>query len=156
MKLRLLATKDRVGALLLLTFCLGYGLLSRNIAQLPERSDVIFNARSMPTFLAIVGCVLALTLIFRPSSDKPANLRDVRWLRLTGFLMLMALFGIAIRPLGFVLATSGFLAISFGLLGERNLIRLIGIPIVVAVGFWAIMDLALGVYVNPLPELMAS
>jgi len=151
-----IASADRLGALLLFAFCFAYGLLTQNIQLLPGSDDIAFDARTMPTFLAVLGCVLASLLFLKPASSKAVNLRHIRWLRLIAFLVLMSLFGIAIRPLGFVLATTLFLAISFGLLGERRRVRLIVIPALVATGFWAIMDVALGVYVNPLPEFPAG
>lgn len=147
---------DRLGALLLFTFCFSYGLLTQNIQLLPGSADSAFDARTMPTFLAVLGCVLASLLLVKPASSNVANLRHIRWLHLFAFLLLMSLFGISIRPLGFLLATTLFLAISFALLGERSRIRLIGIPTLVATGFWATMNFALGVYVNPLPGLVAG
>ena len=149
-------SSDRLGALLLFTFCFGYGLLTQNIELLPGSDAMAFDARTMPTFLAVLGCVLAFLLFLKPTSNKAVNLGHVRWLNLLGFLLLMSIFGVSIRPLGFLLATTLFLAISFGLLGERNRLRLIVIPALVATGFWAIMNLALGVYVNPLPEFLAG
>jgi len=63
----------------------------------------------------------------------------------------MSIYGFAIRPAGFILSTSAFLMIGFAMLGERNIIRLLIVAVPIVVGFWALMNLGLGVFIEPLP-----
>ena len=106
----------------------------------------------MPVFLTAIGVALSLILALFPSARDSAPLGQTNWLTLATFLVLMSLFGVALQPLGFLLSTSIFLLIGFVLLGERRVARLAVIPLGVALGFWAVMDLGLGVYISPLPE----
>ena len=155
-KLGPLTSKDRLGALLLLAFCSAYGLLSQDIVLLPGNQNTAFHARTMPTFLTALGITLSLLLLLFPTTHAAHGLRGINWLKLVLFMLLMSLFGLAIRPLGFILATTTFLLISFALLAERSYLRLLVIPLAVAVGFWAIMELLLGVYLHPLPAFMSG
>jgi putative tricarboxylic transport membrane protein len=63
----------------------------------------------------------------------------------------MSVYGLSLRPLGFLLSTSLFLMAGFLLLGERRPTWLIGVAVLVTVGFWALMSLGLGVFLSPWP-----
>ena len=120
----------------------------------PTQQDTGLNARSLPQFLAVLGLTLSLALVLFPTSHTRPAWGISHWPLLFAFLLLMSLFGLAIRPLGFLISTSLFIFSGFALLGERSYLRLVTIPLAVAFAFWALMDLGLGVYVNPLPQFM--
>ena len=48
-------SKDRIGALFMLAFSLGYGLMATRIALLPFQRSQAFTAQTMPEALAILG-----------------------------------------------------------------------------------------------------
>ncbi len=149
-------SKDRIGGVLLLVFCLTYGLLSQQITLLPFQENVAFHARTMPEVLSVLGIGLAVLIIVFPGSDKKLELAGYNWISCALFLGLMSLYGLTIRPLGFILSTSLFLMIGFWLLGERKPLLLILASVPLVVLFWVLMTQGLDVFIEPLPAFMKS
>lgn len=149
-------SKDRIGGILLLVFCLTYGLLSQQITLLPFQENVAFHARTMPEVLSVLGIGLAVLIIVFPGSDKKLELAGYNWINCALFLGLMSLYGLTIRPLGFILSTSLFLMIGFWLLGERKPLLLILASVPLVVLFWVLMTQGLDVFIEPLPAFMKS
>ena len=149
-------SKDRVGGLLLLAFCIAYGLLSREIRLLPFQMDAAFHARTMPEVLTVLGVGLSLIVMIFPGSAERPKLAGFQWGRCLLFLGLMSLYGLTIRPLGFILSTSLFLMIGFALLGERrpHILLLVAVPLVVV--FWVLMTQGLDVFIEPLPAFLKA
>ncbi len=152
----MLYSKDRIGGVLLLLFCIAYGLLSRNIKLLPFQMDVAFNARTMPEVLTVLGIGLSLAVIVFPGSAARPELGGYRWGQCALFLGLMSVYGLTIRPLGFIVSTSLFLMIGFALLGERrpHILLLVAVPLVVV--FWVLMTQGLDVFIEPLPAFLKN
>ena len=146
----MLLTKNRIGGALLLVFCLLYWWKIGDIRLLPFQRGQAFTAQTIPRLLAILGTGLAILCIVLPSVEKP-RWRGLDWARVAAFLGLMSLYGLTVRPLGFLLATSVFLMAGFTLLGERRIwmSALVAVPLVVA--FWVLMTQGLDVYIAPLP-----
>jgi putative tricarboxylic transport membrane protein len=147
-------TKDRVGGLLILIFCIAYAILSQQIRLLPFQADQAFTARTMPEVLSVLGIGLALFCIFLPGKNDEISFPGYDWLTVALFLALMSIYGISIRPLGFILSTSLFLMIGFWLLGERSPIRLILVAVPLVLLFWVLMTQGLDVFIEPLPAFM--
>ena len=141
--------------MLLLAFCLIYGWLGQDVALLPAQEQAAFHPRTLPNFLAALGIALSALLLAFPPNHEPVHLKGLRWLRFAAFLALMSLYGLSIRPLGFIASTSLFLIAGFALSGERGLLKMIAIGAGVAIAFWAIMDPGLGVFIDPLPSLLS-
>ncbi len=147
----MLLSKDRIGGALLLAFCITYGILSQEITLLPFQAKVAFHARTMPEILSIMGIGLSLLIIVFPGSPERPKLAGFNWLAAILFLILMSLYGLTIRPLGFILSTSVFLIAGFALLGERSPVKLLLVALPIAVGFWVLMTHGLDVFLEPLP-----
>jgi len=145
------ASTDQFGGLFLLLFCSLYAFLIFDIPLL-ENSEV-FNARSMPIFLVCVGFILSILLLTQRSKETMADFSTLDFWRGARFLLLMSLYGLAIRPMGFLFSTAVFLLCGFWMLGERKWSKNIAIVIPVVIGFWYLMSQMLGVYVAPLPEI---
>ena len=145
--------KDRIGAAMLLAIFVLYGLQSRSIELLPIHQAAALTARTLPYALTVLGILGSLWLLIKPTDTQPVSISGLRWLRLAGFLLLMSLYGLALRPAGFLLASAGFLAGGFWLLGERRPARLLAVAIAVACCFWMLMSTVLGVYLPPLPAI---
>jgi putative tricarboxylic transport membrane protein len=148
--------KDRIGGLLLLVFFVGYGLLTQQITLLPTQEGATFTAKTLPQTLTLLGLCGALWLVIRPSDKTVLNLKHLLWLRFASCLVLMSLYGVTLRPLGFLFATVLFLTAGFTLLGERRLLWSTFIAVVFTGTFWTLMQLGLGVYLNPWPSFLAS
>lgn len=147
-------SKDRLGGLLLLAFSLAYGWVSQDIRLLPFQAKAAFHARTMPEVLAVLAVGLSVLIILFPGSADRPKFSGLNWPLGFAFLALMSAYGLLVRPLGFLLATSLFLMIGFALLGERKiwLLAIVAIPAVVA--FWALMTMGLDVFIEPLPSFM--
>lgn len=152
----MLFSKDRIGGVLLLIFCIVYGLLSQQIKLLPFQANVAFHARTMPEVLSVIGIGLALLIIIFPGSHNKPQLRGYNWIVGAVFLALMSIYGLTIRPFGFILSTSLFLMIGFALLGERKPLTLILVAVPMVVAFWVLMTQGLDVFIEPLPLFLKS
>lgn len=147
-------TKDRIGGLLLLAFCITYAILSQQIRLLPFQENVAFHARTMPEVLSVLGIGLSLVVIVFPGSKARLDFTGYDWTKVILFLALMSVYGFTIRPLGFIASTSLFLMAGFWLLGERrpHYLILVAVPLVVL--FWVLMTQGLDVFIEPLPTFM--
>jgi putative tricarboxylic transport membrane protein len=147
----MLFSKDRIGGLLLLTFCITYGILSQRIVLLPFQADTAFHARTLPEMLTVLGVGLSLLVIVFPKSQQRPALAGYAWVTGAAFIVLMSLYGLTVRPLGFLLSTTAFLMIGFALLGERTWWRLLAVAVPMVVFFWVLMTQGLDVFIEPLP-----
>lgn len=152
--------RDFVGPLIVLAFCLVYGAFALQIEMFPGQEDEAFTPRTLPIGLTILGIVLSLVLLFQAmrggSGPKLGEmLGGLDWWRTAALIVLMALYGLLITPLGFIVSTILFLTSGFMVLGERRplVLLLAAVPLVVV--FWALMTRGLGVYLEPgrLPDL---
>lgn len=147
-------SKDRIGGLLLLAFCVAYAFLSQNIKLLPFQQNVAFHARTMPEILSVLGIGLSLIVIAFPGSKAKLDMTGFDWAKVALFLMLMSVYGLTIRPLGFLASTSAFLMIGYWLLGERRPLLLIIAAVPLVVAFWVLMRYGLDVFIEPLPVFL--
>ena len=145
-----LLCRDRVGALLFLLFCLGYGYQSTLIPLFPGDEFEPFTARTLPSILTWLGVGLSLILLITGKpDDKSGAITDFNWKLLAAFLVLMALYGVGLTVLGFVLATSLFLLSGFYLLGERRKSILFGASFPFVTAFYLLLTQVLDVYLEP-------
>lgn len=147
-------SKDRIGGLLLLAFCVTYGILSQDIRLLPFQETAAFHARTMPEVLTVLGIGLSLATIVFPGSRETPSFAGYNWVTCGFFLALMSLYGFSIRPLGFLLSTSLFLMLGFALLGERKPLTLVLVAVPLVVAFWVLMTQGLDVFIEPLPSFL--
>lgn len=151
-------TKDRIGALLLLAFCVWYYSLIDDIRLLPFQLNSAFTARSMPTALAFLGAGLALLLLISPSGDSDDRHLDLKtlgafeWVKGALFLLLMLAYAATIRRLGFIPSTTLFLILGYMILGERRPLPLVLASAPLVVAFWVLMSEGLEVFVAPWPS----
>lgn len=143
--------RDHISGLLFLLLSAFYGWFSQDIAMLPGDDLEPFNARTLPTVLALMGAALSILLIVsaEPVSVRPQN--EGRWyITLTAaLLLLVVVFGLTLKWLGFVMATVLFLAGGFWLLGERRPRLILAVSVPFAVVLWLLLTQVLGVYLAP-------
>ena len=149
-------SQDRIGALLMLAFALGYGALSFQIPLLSFQSEAAFTARTMPQALAVLGTALSLALLFKPGGDAYALPRGYRWGRIFLLCVLMIFYGFTVRPLGFLISTSLFLIGGFVILGERRLWLVLVASLPPVILFWVLMTQVLSVFIEPWPEIFRT
>lgn len=128
---------ERLVALALLAFALGYLALAFTIRVPPTSDESPLTARSFPIVLGGVAAGIALLLALRPTRGEGANgASTLAWGRALGLIALMGGYALAIQPLGFVVTSAVFLAAGFAVLGERRLQVLVPVAVLTAFGFW--------------------
>lgn len=145
-----LLCRDRVGAMIFLLLCLCYGYQTSQIPLFPGDEYEPFTARTLPTLLTYVGIGLSLLLLVTGQPDKQSGaVVGFNWKLLGGFLALMALYGVGLTYLGFVLATGFFLLAGFYLLGERRKSILLGASFPFVIAFYLLLTQGLDIYLEP-------
>ncbi|MFA0085593.1 tripartite tricarboxylate transporter TctB family protein [Vibrio sp. 10N.261.51.F12] len=145
-----LLCRDRVGAMIFLIFCLGYGYQGSLIPMFPGDEYEPFTARTLPTILTFIGVGLSLLLLVTGQPNhKNADNKNLNWSLLSGFIILMALYGVGLTYLGFVLATGFFLMFGFYLLGERRKKILFGASFPFVIAFYLMLTQGLDIYLEP-------
>lgn len=145
-------TAEAIAALALFAACVAYGLLALRIDVAPGQATEAFGPRTLPLALAIAGtglCALQLSKSLRNPAATAHEWRAYDWPRAGALLVCMIAYGLLFDPLGFVVATVGFLAAGFAVLGERRWLLLILAPIGFTVVFWLLMTRGLGLYLAP-------
>ncbi len=152
---------DRLVALAILGFCLGYGYLALDYQLLPFERSMAFKPTTLPVGLAALGVVLSLAVLFAPGgapgglSSDAAGWRAFDWPRFAGIVVAMAAYAPLLGPLGYIAATVGFLVVGAVILGERRFSVLLPVALAVALGSWALVDRVLGIFMRPLPAFLA-
>ncbi|RED52110.1 tripartite tricarboxylate transporter TctB family protein [Aestuariispira insulae] len=137
-------SKEKAGALFFLVLAIAYGMAARNIRLPFGFEEELLTARTMPLILAwATGIVSALILILpnkNSSGDFIAAFRGLNWPRAILLIALMALYGLVLDQLGFLLSTAFFLFAAIYALGERRLLLITGISLAASGGTWFLMN----------------
>ncbi len=142
--------RDRVGAFIFLLASLLYGYQTTLIPSFPGDEYEPFTAKTLPTLLSIAGVLLSLILLVSAKSDQESGaIIGFNWKLLVAFLVLMALYGVGLTYLGFVLATGLFLMSGFFLLGERRMSILLGASFPFVIAFYLLLTQVLEIYLEP-------
>lgn len=150
-------TKARIGGFMLLLFSAFYAWKIGDIRLLPFQANQSFTPRTMPTVLATLAIILSLAvIIFGGNKDpqrlaEPFSLGNLNWQLGLAFLVIMSIYGLSVRPLGFLLSTTVFLIAGYMMLGERRPIPLFLASAPLVFLFWALMNYGLSVFIEPLP-----
>lgn len=151
-------SRDAVAALCFLALSIAYGWHATNIQLFPGQEFEPFTPRTFPYALAVIGAVLSgfqLISVLRrkpkpgEEPEKPQSWAGFDWGRVAALVVAMVCYGAAFQPLGFVIATSLFLAAGYLILGERRWTVVLGASLPVAFVFWALMTQVLGLYLDP-------
>ncbi len=147
----MIITRDHIGGLVFLCLSVVYGYYAGEIPLLPGDEFEPFHARTLPETLAVMGGLLSLALILtaQRSEDQRLNLSGYNVALVAKLLVLVVLFGLALKWLGFVIATIFFLMAGFWLLGERRIRTLLIVAVPFAVGIWFVLAKMLDIYLAP-------
>lgn len=157
-------TLERWIGLLFLLFCCVYGYaaffgMDHLLPPILKRAPVWPS--SFPKILSLVGMIVALVVVF---TTGPANATDsaesgIDYRRLHEYkfgqaaLLItgMVAYALLLRPLGFITATTLFLAGSSFILGERRFHLMIPIAVIGAFAVWYLVQELLGIFLSPWP-----
>jgi hypothetical protein len=160
---------QRAAALAFLAVSVAYLALAVRIEEVVSSSAAVVGPREYPLLVGSVGVLVSLFLLFAPRpaatdattvdvGTAPSDRRRIfagDWRRVLALCGLTLLYAAALPILGFILATAGFLAASFRLLGERRFGSLVMVPVAIAVVCLVLLRGALGVYLpEPLLEIL--
>ncbi len=157
---------DRWIALVLLGICLSYGYaawftMDSSLPPFMQRNPIWPS--TFPKVLSILG-IIACTIIllgFEKSEIKEADI-DYRRLgeyhlgQAISLLVLMVVYALCLRPVGFLIATSGFLIIGSYILGERKWHIMVPVALIATGSVWYLVQEVLGIYMRPLPGVFGG
>ena len=152
-------TKDKMGALVILILSIVYGAMALNIPEAPGIEDSGVTPSSLPIALSAMGIVASLLILILPAARRIGRdgdevslttaFKGLDW-RCAAFLfLLMAGYGLTLKPLGFLISTMLFLSGGFWTMGERRIKLMLLVSIGMTVGFWFILTQLLRIYLEP-------
>jgi putative tricarboxylic transport membrane protein len=150
--------KEKVGSAFVLLFALIYLNATFDIPIHKMIFIEIFNARTLPIFLAIATIIISLILIFMPGgglSDETIadeTMTDAvagfQWKPCLLLTVLMLLYGLTFNFFGFLLATFLFLFIGFSILEEKRYRKSATVAGAVAFFMWAVLTQMFDIYLD--------
>ena len=157
-------TLDRAIAGLFVLLCLIYGyaaFVTMEANLLPFELNMVFLPNTMPKWLSILGVIVGLIVVIQsdpkanaeidPSEIDYRNLRQYKLGQALFLLALMVAYALLLRPIGFLTATTLFLAVGSMILGERKYIVLIPVAVFTAFLIWYLVQEVLGIFLRPWP-----
>jgi len=151
---------DRLVALVFLIIALVYGYTAFNYPLLPFERNMSFLPNTLPMALSVLAVVISMFIIVSPRAKLDedglgeidlATLKRFKLRQTLGLVASMVLYALLLRPIGFLAATSLFIAGSAVVLGERKFHLLIPIALATAVAIWYLVQEALGIFLRPWP-----
>ena len=157
---------DKIIAVLFLAIAIIYGYASYTYPLLPFELNMVFRPNTMPMVLSVFGIVLSLIIILSPTKTGDASgdslgdidisrLRDYKTGQVIGLIAAMLVYALALRPVGFIAATTLFLFGTGWMLGERKPHIMILTSLIGAGFIWYLVQEALGIFLRPLPWFMS-
>ena len=145
--------KEKVGSAFVLLFALIYLNATFDIPVHKMIFIEIFNARTLPMFLAIATIIICLILIFMPGgglSDETMTdaVAGFQWKPCVLLTVLMLLYGLTFNFFGFLLATFLFLFIGFSILEEKRYRKSATVAGAVALFMWAVLTQMFDIFLD--------
>jgi len=142
-----------------------YGYAAFTYPLLPFERNMPFLPNTLPMVLSVLAGLLSLVVLLSPRGepDKEGDvlgtidLKKFAEYKVGQALMLigaMILYALALRPIGFITATTLFLAGTGWILGERKYHIMIPVALAGAFFVWYLVQEALGIFLRPLPWFM--
>ena len=147
---------DRYVAIFFLVISTVYGYAAFNYPLLPFERNMAFLPNTMPMVLGVLGALLSLVILLSPSAADSKQEGAIKFersnlIQAVTLLVAMVLFALALRPLGFILATTLFLVGCSVVLGERKFQLMIPISAFSAFAIWYLVQEVLGIFMRPWP-----
>lgn len=117
---------------------------------------------TFPKILGILSILVSSTIILGLEKNKHNNNgTEIDYRRILHYnlgpaiflVIMMALYAITLRPLGFFISTITFLAVSGYVLGERKILILLFVAALASFIIWYLVEQVLGIYLRPLPSI---
>ena len=157
-------TLERAIAGIFILLCLIYGytaFVAMEANLLPFELNMVFLPNTMPKWLSVLGVIVGLVVVIQSESKVDVeidpgeidyrNMRQYKLAQALFLLLLMVAYALLLRPIGFLAATTLFLAGGSFILGERKYIVLIPVAVFTAVLIWYLVQEVLGIFLRPWP-----
>ena len=157
-------TLDRAIAGIFILICLIYGytaFVTMEANLLPFELNMTFLPNTLPKWLSVLGVIVGLVVVIQSGPKASVeidsgeidyrNLRQYKLAQALFLLGLMIAYALLLRPIGFLAATTLFLAGGSLILGERKYIVLIPVAVITAVMIWYLVQQVLGIFLRPWP-----
>ena len=154
-------TLDRWTAFILMGICLLYGYtawfnMDAGLAPFMQRNPIWPS--TFPKLLSLIGLFTSFIILFGLERSEPV-IGDIDYRRLheyklgqaIGMLVLMVLYALTLKPLGFLVATASFLILGAYILGERKWIIMFPVGVIATFCVWYLVSEVLEIYMRPLP-----
>lgn len=158
-------TLDRWIAFVIMCVALAYGYaafftMDQLLPPFMQRNPIWPS--TFPKILSVLTVLSSLVILLgleKPASTDADKEPDIDYRRLTEYnlgqalllLGLMATYALTLRPIGFLLATAGFLTLGGAILGERKFHILIPVAAIATGVVWYLVQVVLGIFLRPLP-----
>ncbi|KPP85075.1 MAG: TTT-type tricarboxylate uptake system small permease component TctB [Rhodobacteraceae bacterium HLUCCA08] len=160
---------DRWIALAFIALCCVYGYaafftMDDSLPPILRRNPIWPS--TFPKILSVLGIIVGLVVLFTPKPATgddtpkdgvidPSRLSDYNLIQAIALLVLMVVYALALRPLGFLGSTIGFIVLGGVILGERKLHILIPVAAIAAGSIWYLVQEVLGIFLRPWPGFLA-
>jgi len=155
-------------ALIILIICILYAYTSFITMQanlLPFEKNMTVLPNSLPKVISIFGIIISTFLILKKeehnyeeniSSINLKNVFNFYYGKALAILLLMIIYTLCLRPVGFILSSVLFLFFASFILGERNFIKLSIICLLGTSIIWLLLEKVLGIYMRPFPYILQT
>ena len=155
-------------ALIILIICILYAYTSFITMQanlLPFEKNMTVLPNSLPKVISIFGIIISIFLILKKEehnseeSISSINLKNVfsfYYGKALSIILLMIIYTLCLRPVGFILSSVLFLFLASFILGERSYIKLAIICLLGTSIIWLLLEKVLGIYMRPFPYILQT
>ena len=115
----------KIISLLFFIFSAFYLYTAYQIRVFSFDENAAFNAKTFPIYLGYFGMfIAALKIVLPEKASEEVNQKFLNYKKTLVLVLIMVIYGLTIRPVGFFLSTSLFLLSSYYFLGERRWLRM--------------------------------
>ena len=115
----------KIISLLFFIFSAFYLYTAYQIRVFSFDENAAFNAKTFPIYLGYFGMfIAALKIVLPEKASEKVDQKFLNYKKTLVLVLIMVIYGLTIRPVGFFLSTSLFLLSSYYFLGERRWLRM--------------------------------
>ena len=115
----------KIISLLFFIFSAFYLYTAYQIRVFSFDENAAFNAKTFPIYLGYFGMfIAALKIVLPEKASEEVDQKFLNYKKTLVLVLIMVIYGLTIRPVGFFLRTSLFLLSSYYFLGERRWLRM--------------------------------
>ena len=115
----------KIISLLFFIFSAFYLYTAYQIRVFSFDENAAFNAKTFPIYLGYFGMfIAALKIVLPEKASEEVDQKFINYKKTLVLVLIMVIYGLTIRPVGFFLSTSLFLLSSYYFLGERRWLRM--------------------------------